>query len=446
MPSRGDREMASGGTRKGRMASNGVGARVENKSGWQRYGCRNPSDLNDAYKKISKICNEMDVDIDTMTVNNKPRQHKRGNPYLRQTHNAFNDTVDQSNPPKVYFGSKWESDTSWVNSKMENKDEGLTRMWLQNPNGISAKDGMRIFRGDLEEVIENNIDFLSLPETNLTSNNNYVHESLQMIAESHSSNAKVNLTNTGGYGKTSCYQPGGVLSMALGKLKGRFAGMGKDPLGRFNWMKFCGRKRSIKIYTFYRVSQKTEKGVGDSTSFVQQYNALNQIPETNQNDQPKKHVIITPREHVITSLIQCIRKDMDEGILVIVAGDLNENIYDSQASQKFENMGFTNVLKEAIPYNSQNRTYIRGRNIIDGIWASCTLVPYIHRIGLAPFYKIFNSDHRGIYMDIDLRSILDDPPYEFKNIHFRRLQSSIPRRTQAYSKAVQAQWKLHNIK
>jgi len=77
---------------------------------------------------------------------------------------------------------------------------------------------------------------------------------------------------------------------------------------------------------------------------------------------------------------------------------------------------------------------------------SCNLQQYVENVGLAPFYEIFNSDHRAVFLDIDLCSILDEPPIEFKQIKFRRLQSSIPKRTDIYSKLVQEQWDCHNLK
>ena len=174
-------------------------------------------------------------------------------------------------------------------------------------------------------MIDDDVDFVSLSETKLNNDNVYVKQSLTNIIESHSSNAKVCVTNTPGYGKDTCSQPGGVMSIAIGNLKGRYAGMGCDNLGRYNWMRFCGRKRTLKIYTFYRVSQSSGVGLGDTTAYVQQYNILNRSGSTlgEGNDSRNKRHIGNPRENIINSLTQDVTKDVHKGEFVIILGDLN---------------------------------------------------------------------------------------------------------------------------
>ena len=49
-------------------------------------------------------------------------------------------------------------------------------------------------------------------------------------------------------------------------------------------------------------------------------------------------------------------------------------------------------------------------------------------------------------MNINLRSILDNPPMEFKQFKFRRLQASIPKRAMIYAELVLSQWECHNMK
>ena len=80
------------------------------------------------------------------------------------------------------------------------------------------------------------------------------------------------------------------------------------------------------------------------------------------------------------------------------------------------------------------------------MWVSCTLSPHIQKMGIAPFSEILDSDHRGMYMDLSLRHILDSPPIEFKQTQFRRLQLSIPKRTRAYVKCVELKWVQHGLK
>jgi len=410
--------------------------------------------LQGAYKTVNNICKKLQVKNIEVTLTPDQMQPKKiiRNPYKKDTKlkehlQRENETIEIGKKNPIYFASTWSTDSEWIKLNNSPRSNNAMRLWIQNPNGVSAKNGMRVFRSELEESIEKKIDFLALPESKLNSNNNYVFESISTIVESHSATARVISTNTYGYNQESCYQPGGVMSVALGKLKGRYAGMGKDPLGRYNWIKFCGKKKTLKIYTFYRVSQDSGTGLGDTTAFVQQYNLLNKIDKTDQqhdHDSPKKHKIKNPRQDILQCLMHDIKKDIAENTLVIIMGDLNENIFKAAFDQQLEAVGMVNALKDLDL--EKCRSYNRGKKVIDGIWMSCILQQYVENVGLAPFYEIFNSDHRAVFLDIDLRSILDEPSMEFKQIKFRRLQSSIPKRTNIYSKLVQEQWDCHNMK
>jgi len=210
----------------------------------------------------------------------KSRKKERRNPYSKKQRNdrgimtRSEKLGTQDKCEELYFASENKSDSEWINGKYEKKMH-KTRFWVQNPNGISAKDDFRIFRGDVEEAKDNFIDFLALPETKLNANNKFVHERLTTLVANHSQHSKFCLTNTTGYNLEECTQPGGVGCIAMGKLAGRFAGMGCDKLGRYTWMKFKGSTRTIKIYSVYRVSQSSHVNLGETTAYVQQYQVLN---------------------------------------------------------------------------------------------------------------------------------------------------------------------------
>ena len=188
------------------------------------------------------------------------------------------------------------------------------------------------------------------------------------------------------------------------------------------------------------------------TAYVQQYNILNRSGSTlgEGNDSRNKRHIGNPRENIINSLTQDVTKDVHKGDYVIILGDLNEDVLtDNRFSTNMQKLGIINVLAEKFNPSEtlgKIRSYNRGRTIIDGIWMSGPLLPMVEKVGLAPFYNMFTSDYRGCFMDVDLKYILDDPPIEFKHIKFRRLQSSIPRRTQSYAKVVKGQWEKRKMR
>jgi len=405
-------------------------------------------------KMVNLVTNVENVGEKLFLKPPKLRRKARKNPYAKkQEKNEVNrervTTEIQKKCNEIYFASENENDSKWVNGKYEKKMH-RTRFWVQNPNGVSAKNDFRVFRGDVEEAKDNFIDFMALPETKLNVNNKFVHERLTTLVANHSQHSKLCLTNTKGYNVEECTQPGGVGSIAMGKLAGRYAGMGSDPLGRYTWMKFKGATRTIKIYSVYRVSQPSHVNLGETTAYVQQYQLLNikalKECEINENDGEKVRKekedkrrtmkLINPRHAVLDTLLQNIKTDIKEKMLIIVLGDFNEDVYSDALNDTFNQVGMSNVVKEFVTDKEGIRSYNRGSKVIDGIWVSCSLLPHVAKVGMATFRTVMNSDHRGIFMDVDLKHILDAPHMEFTTMQFRRLQCSMPKRKETYCNKV----------
>ena len=220
---------------------------------------------------------------------------RRKNPYTSSKKSELQEpnvpVAKQLPEIQIQFGNVWNTDTEWIGGKLNLKHD-CTRFWLQNPNGISVAQDFSEFRGDLEDVRDLNIDFLAMPETKLNSNNIFAKDRIHTLIDYHSPNSKLCLTSTKGYDNSICYQPGGVGALVMNKLAGRYAGMGYDTHGRYSWMKFCGKKRHLKVYTFYRVPQVNGKHVGDTTAYAQQFHSLNVKNVSRSDDskvQEKKH-------------------------------------------------------------------------------------------------------------------------------------------------------------
>ena len=66
--------------------------------------------------------------------------------------------------------------------------------------------------------------------------------------------------------------------------------------------------------------------------------------------------------------------------------------------------------------------------------------------GFAPFHHVLeNTDHRGLFLDINLSEILDHNVITIKPIAQRRLQATIPSRVKKYWNHVQKCWRSQNI-
>ena len=73
---------------------------------------------------------------------------------------------------------------------------------------------------------------------------------------------------------------------------------------------------------------------------------------------------------------------------------------------------------------NEPNTYKRGSQRIYYILCSNGLTPFIKPCGLLPFDFIKTSDHRGLYIDIDLDPILKDPLHQFINNKCRLLRTN----------------------
>ena len=91
-------------------------------------------------------------------------------------------------------------------------------------------------------------------------------------------------------------------------------------------------------------------------------------------------------------------------------------------------------------------THKRGTKAIDHVWLTANLLQAVEQAGYAPFDKIIeNTDHRGIFFDIDLGIILDHDVVNIQPAQFRRLKATIPKRVQKYNDLVSKGWTDQNI-
>ena len=137
---------------------------------------------------------------------------------------------------------------------------------------------------------------------------------------------------------------------------------------------------------------------------------------------------------------------MKKGINIIIGGDFNESLYSPEKmSTMMETAGLYNVFQHCMNTDTLPRTHARGSKAVDHIWVSKYVLDNIIHAGIAPFGHTYESDHRGMYIDID-ESILfhhDDVRMVFHD--FRRLKSKTPKRVKKYMKYVEREWKSKKI-
>ena len=319
-------------------------------------------------------------------------------------------------------------DASWIGEKIHSSPHGF-RFMLQNPNGIDTSHKLFEFGLLLESIKRYKIDMLLLPESNINSRNHTLTDQLAAATELHLHNPTLCTNNTPGF-PTSSYQPGGVTTIHHDTLTMRTSPeTHHDPAGRWTCSVLNGRKRKIKIYCLYRVCSAHEPGPTTAFSQQEQYFLT-------------QNKVVNPRHQVISDLVSQLEKDLAANIDIILTGDFNEKITGDTATL-LTGIGLTNLLTTFI--DDPPHTYKYGKNCIDHVWVSNTLLPTVTSVGIAPFDFFQTSDHRAIYFDLDLKDVLDNDLFQLPPIRFRRLKNNSLSSVQKYKKSIKRLYKKHKL-
>ena len=360
---------------------------------------------------------------------------------VKQTHtpifNPYSGKLQQPSQPHIKQSTTSQTripppdeplDSCWIGERIHPSPKGF-RFLLQNPNGIDTSNKLLEFGLLLDNVKRYKIDMLLLPESNINSHNHVLIDQMRAATELHLHNPTFCTANTPGF-PTSNYQPGGVTTIHHDTLTVRTSPeTHHDSAGRWTCSVFNGKKRKLKIYCLYRVCDSYDPG--PTTAYSQQ----------EQFFLDKGH-IVNPRERVIDDLLSILQKDIASNIDIILTGDFNESI-DGKTASTLQEIGLTNAISMFV--DLPPRTYKYGKNCIDHIWISTPLLPSITSIGIAPFNFFQASDHRAIYIDIDLKDVLDNETFQLPPIRFRRLKTTSLSSVTNYRKSIKKLTKKHKI-
>ena len=353
------------------------------------------------------------------------------NPYTKQI-----SIPTRSQPPTlaqtiIPSNTSHPDDFRWFGQKIHPKKSSC-RLLLQNPNGVDTNDKCLEYGSILEDMKHFAIDMLLLPESNINAQNFTLVDNLRAAAALHLNHGTVNITNTPFFPPSS-YQPGGVLTTICNILASRSASTSSDPAGRWTFNSFYGKKTFLKIYCLYRVGPLTESGVITAATQQQHY-FLKTIDRT-----------IDPRKKVIEDLFSTLQKDISQGNEIILCGDFNESIDSREETHsRLEQLGLTNILSERI--GDLPRTFVRGKACIDHFYSTSRVAEAVTSVGIAPFKFFLDSDHRAIYIDINIKDVLDLDTNHFPPFLFRRLKATSQSATQAYTKSIARGYKQLRIR
>ena len=289
------------------------------------------------------------------------------------------------------------TNTSWGDI-IGTKNERSLRLYFQDINGLSTKELQEAWIDILHTMENLDVDMFGLAETNInwTPNiTNYLYQQLRKNVSYGSRQLK--LVSASCEDPTSTlYQPGGVCHVSLGEVSGRIGHLGKDPhgLGRWTYMTVQGQHtRKIVIATVYRVAQAYAPQ-GYRTTYNQQFRALRR--QGKENPEPQQQLAI--------DLLEAVKKwkEDSEVIVLIDANTTNDN---NRWAQFLANAELFDLLENRHGMDSP-RTCIRGSTTIDYIYGTSAIVDGICAAGMLPFHHKIVSDHRGLWIDLDIPHLL----------------------------------------
>jgi hypothetical protein len=191
------------------------------------------------------------------------------------------------------------------------------------------------------------------------------------------------------------YKQGGTSTTIVDKWQSRVAERGSNDkgLGRWSYLVLSSNCRKLAIITAYRPC-KTQ---GPTTAWTQQWLMLR---EDQKNPDP----------------ILQFRKDLDDqlskwktkGYKIILLLDANEEIGNNPGGlgQVIAKNGLFDILSNQHVAESYPNTYIQGTQRIDYIFGTERVLKNCKSSGMLPFCYGYPSDHRAIFIRINLPSIL----------------------------------------
>jgi hypothetical protein len=222
------------------------------------------------------------------------------------------------------------------------------------------------------------------------------------------------------------------MTAVLGKWAGRATAEGADAgMGRWSEVRIIGKdKRAVWAITAYRVcGSQTLETAGAKTAFRQQHRFRYRAGIEHPN----------PRKQMLHDLATCIGEMKQAGEEVILMMDSNESLDDSQGelTKWVRRLELTDIMAQKHGTEGEPETYNRGTERIDHIFLTQDICEFVTAAGILGYNKLIQSDHRPLYVDMDLAAFLGGEPSPLENGTPRGVMSSDPRAVQLYREQLQ---------
>ena len=215
---------------------------------------------------------------------------------------------------------------------------------------------------------------------------------------------------------TAVYQPGGTAILSMNASTCRVSNNSlADPegLGRWTSTLYNGKNnQKVRIIQVYCPALPTE--TTNNSTYAQHHRYF-----------LTKNITECPRKLFFQHLQQFVSGRMDKQEQIIIMGDFNHSLESTAILQFQTSLNLHNMHKTLYSnFNTNIPTYDRGSQTIDAIFASQGITAI--KGGFLDFQR-FPTDHRALWLDLDINTLFGQIPPNITPPNKRRLQCEDPR-------------------
>jgi hypothetical protein len=297
-------------------------------------------------------------------------------------------------PPIVEEDDIWGDSPIW--------DTKSCRVVMQNVNGIKGEHDFASAHNIAEQIQHIGATIAGLIETNVDWKSGGSQKKCNNIFRKYWTRIAV-ASSSSDRRQGSVYQPGGTYSLVTSPWAARSL-IGKDDSGMGRWSLITIMGRSSKVVTFimaYRVDG-TRNTKGPFTAYSQQLYLLEEKDAVNTDP-------ITNFYNDLRVVVNNLKQKNHEIVIMIDANaclEDNNNMFTKWVSE----LQLIDPLTARHGTERQPATFQGGKKRIDYFLMTKGLFKHVTQAGILPFQSFFTSDHRALFIDIDLAAFLNGEP------------------------------------
>ncbi len=354
-------------------------------------------------------------------ANNLERQHTDSRHSVRRL-------VQQSLVPGDLIPTTF--DKKWGHPLPAEKSESTFRIGFRNINSLPQQS--TDIKNDMiiRPVRQYEFDVFGFVETNLAWQNLHQRDRVYDRFKGKLEFSKFVSSNNKDPEFLEKQQSGGTLIVCQGHACARVMDCGSDDsiLGRWSWLRLRGSNgRTLRFVSVYRPVFSN-----GATSAYQQHRSV--LIEQGIDD--------CPRHTLLQDLQKQLVKWVGEGDQLIVAGDFNEDVRSATIRSVFDQVNMEEIILRQHGSNAPN-TFMNGSLPIDGIFGTKGLDVLF--CGYTSGYWGHPSDHRALWVDIDLYTTFGGISAPLWRPRIRRLKLEDPRIVHTFNKLRRLHAEVHNL-